>query len=640
MVKFRNRPICFNGKKLKMLHLTLEQFVEKIPDPCALITSGYDLVAVNRRLRDFSGGSVEGKCYTQLAGLDNPCPICRLPKLLSEKGRENFDAHQTRFGTTCLINFGYLEDLKGDGIFIETVRPLKEYEENCREALRESEKTLSNTLAKLSGLVSVSRALMQKAPIGRKMRQVITHMQSALGVGSNRHVWIEMDGTTYGDVPTGTEGPLCVQEIRVEKSPKGRICANFSPEERMLPEDEFFLQEASDLIGRQLEISELEAMLRRSEERYKKLAANLAKEMWSRTEALSQERSYLEGVLMSSADIIITTDLGGRIVEFNPAAESLLGYTSEEAQGRPISDMWVDALERERVLQEVTLTGGISNYQTQLRHKSGKIVEISLTLSLLKDGEGRVLGTVGISKDVGKEKAIMRELERLNQNYIESVHFISHEMKNSLLVIGGFVQRLLKTETDPSRTDQLEIIYHHSKFLEAMSRDFLTLADLEQGEFQLRKEVIEDFYEQVILPAMVGLRERYPNSFQSYDASMGGVGAIRVMADPRLMEVVYRNLFGNALKYGKPNGRIAYGVAFLDTEYVFNVWNEGPGVEPHEAEKIFDKFYRVKNEMTKGKRGTGLGLYNIRKIIEAHGGRIWCESVPGQWINFLFTLPR
>lgn len=628
------------GNKSKMLHLTLEDFVENIPGPCALISSDYEIIAMNGRLKDYCKGDVNRKCYEILAELDEPCAVCQLRSLFKNPTVLNTDHLQARFGISCLVSFGYLQDSEGSGLLLETVRPLTDHEDTCRKALIQSQKTLSDMMEKLSGLISVSRTMMQKSSMESKIDLVISQIEKSMGAGPFLRIWIEINGKLYGRMPDKIEGTVSVQEIRVENVAKGKICANFSFEHSMLPEDEFFLQETADLIGRQIEISELETMLRFSEERYRKLASNLAKEMWSRTEALSQERSYLEGVLMSSADIIITTDLEGRIVEFNPAAESFLGYSSEEVQGRKISDIWVDSAERDRILEEVTLSGGITNYQTQLRHKSGDIVEISLTLSLLKDGEGRVLGTVGISKDVGKEKAIMRELERLNQNYMEAVHFINHEMKNSLIVIGGFVKRLLNTETDSSRRDQLEIIYHHSKFLEAMSRDFLTLADIEHGEFQIRKEHIEDFYEQVILPAMLGLKERYPNSFQSYDASMGGVGMVRVNADPRLLEVVYRNLFGNALKYGKPNGRIAYGVSFGNSHYTFNVWNEGPGVDPDEAEKIFKKFYRVKNENTSEKRGTGLGLYNIRKIIEAHGGKIWCESQPGSWVNFLFTLPR
>ncbi|MDQ1239936.1 MAG: hypothetical protein QG577_2122, partial [Thermodesulfobacteriota bacterium] len=181
---------------------------------------------------------------------------------------------------------------------------------------------------------------------------------------------------------------------------------------------------------------------------------------------------------------------------------------------------------------------------------------------------------------------------------------------------------------------------HHAKFLEAMSKDFLVMADIEYGKFQVRKEKIDNYYEQVILPAMMGLKERYPDSFQSYDASMGGVGAIQLQGSASLLEIVYRNLFGNALKYRSAHGKIAYGVSPQPDGYIFNVWNEGPGVPYEEVEKIFQKFYRVHDDTTREKRGTGLGLYNIRKIIEGHGGRIWCETRPGEWINFLFYLPK
>jgi signal transduction histidine kinase len=299
----------------------------------------------------------------------------------------------------------------------------------------------------------------------------------------------------------------------------------------------------------------------------------------------------------------------------------------------------VDPAERDKILQAVKDSGGITNYETLLRSKAGEVVEISLTLSLLKDEQGKPLGTVGVSKDIGKENAIRRELERLNRNYRETIHFISHETKNSLIVMGGFLRRLLASESDSDRRKELNIVYHHSQFLEAMSKDFLVMAELEHGEFQVRKQLISDFYAEVILPAMIGLKERYPDSFESYDTSMGGVGAIEIHGDPALLEIVYRNLFGNALKYRCPGGQIAFGVERNGDYFLFNVWNAGPGVPPEEVEKIFEKFYRVHDENTKTKRGTGLGLFNIRRIVEAHGGKIWCETNPGQWINFLFTLP-
>jgi len=504
----------------------------------------------------------------------------------------------------------------------------------------ESEAMPPRFLNKLTGLLSISRDLLGGAPLREKMSKVFVRAKTALSTPTESSVWAEIDNHLYGNPPDEMKGLLSSQEIVVEGKLRGKLYANCPSLKTSLPEEEYFLAEVADLIGRQLEISDLEAMLRQSEERYKKLATNLRKEMWTRTEALAKETGYLEGILRSSEDMIVTTDLNSRIVEFNAGAEKMLGYTAEELQGRKIGDIWLDPEERERIAQEIMMTGGVRNYETRLRAKNGEIREVSLTLSLLKDEEGQILGTVGVSKDIGKENAFRRELERLNQNYRETINFISHETKNSLIVIAGFVGRLLERETDSARKAQLDIIYHHAKFLEAMSKDFLVMSEIEYGGFQVRKERIENFFEQVIFPAMIGLRERYPDSFQSYDASMGGVGAIQLTGSQSLLEIVYRNFFGNALKYRSPGGKIAYGVVELEDSYIFNVWNQGPGVSYDQVDKIFDKFYRVQDETTLEKRGTGLGLYNIRKIIEAHGGKIWCETKPGDWINFLFSLPK
>jgi PAS domain S-box-containing protein len=408
----------------------------------------------------------------------------------------------------------------------------------------------------------------------------------------------------------------------------------------------FILESASDLTeqeqSKQLleKTSDLETNLKQSEELYKKQLNAWEDELKVRTAALEKETSYLEGILRCSDDMIITTDLDRRIVKFNPGAERMLGFTAEEVRALDVAELWLDADERQRILDEVNAAGGVRNYETRLRTKAGGIVEISLTLSLLRDQQGRVLGTVGVSKDIGREKAIWRELDLANRNFQEAAHFINHETKNSLIVMGGFLRRLLNTESDASRKEQVQIVYHHSQFLEAMSRDFLVMAELEHSEFTIRKQLIRNFHGQVIIPAMTGLKERYPDSFESYDVSMGGVGGIQLKGDPALLEIVYRNLFGNALKYGYPGAKIAYGFVDQGDTYLFNVWNAGPGVSPDLADKIFDKFYRVRDDITEGKRGTGLGLYNVRKIIETHGGRIWCETRPGEWINFLFVLPK
>jgi PAS domain S-box-containing protein len=614
-------------------------FLDGFPDGVAVIGPDARILHMNSRLKGMVEGGPGDVCYQALGGLNDYCPFCPFQSLINGITPAVLRAFRNKAGDHQSVDVRFVSGVGENGVIVEMVRPL-ETAQAVSGASEVASDLPAHLMKKLKGLLLVSRDLMKRAPFAEKMDNVLKHAAASLEESLGAIIWAKVDDAVFGNAAADPTLRVATKTIEVEGKERGSLHAAIQADRVFPGEDEYFLEETADLIGRQVEIYDLEAMLRQSEEKYRKLAGNLAKEMWSRTEALAKETGYLEGILRCSEDMIVTTDLDSRIVEFNPGAERMLGYTAEEMQGRKITDVWVDAEERDDLLQQIIVSGGIQNYQTKLRAKSGEIRDISLTLSLLKDEAGRVLGTVGVSKDVGAEIAFNRELERLNQNYRETMHFINHETKNSLIVISGFVRRLLDGEADPARQEQLKIVYHHAQFLEAMSRDFLVMAELEHGEFQARKRAIRNFYEEVILPAMVGLKERYPTSFESYDASMGGVGAIQLQGDPALLETVYRNLFGNALKYRHPNGKIAYGVVDRGDSYLFNVWNEGPGVPPDQVEAIFEKFYRVHNEITQEKRGTGLGLYNIRRIIEAHGGKIWCESNPGLWVNFLFVLPK
>jgi PAS domain S-box-containing protein len=620
-----------------MTQIPLATFLESLPNGAAFIAGDATIVAVNSFLRDVTGPASGKLCHVALAGLAEPCPFCPYQGLMEGRISQAIETHHVRYGRPCSVHVRFLPGWAEGGLILETVTFVTD--EQTGQPRSQQRMVLPDLLKKLSGVLQISRDLMGQAPFREKMAHVFEDIRSVLHCSQEIAPWLEIDGEVYGTPSKTGRGPVSSRKIEVEGKLRGYLYACATEGRASRPEEEYIIEEIAQLIARQVEISDLEHKLLRSEERYKKLAANLAKEIWTRTEALAKETGYLEGILRCSDDMIITTDLESRIVEFNPAAERMLGWTAEEMQGRDAAELWLKPEAREQILQEVKDSGGITNYETLLKTKSGEVMEISLTLSILRDEQGKPLGTVGVSKDIGKEKAIMRELERLNRNFRETIHFISHETKNSLIVMSGFLRRLLNSDTDPERRKELKIVYHHSQFLEAMSRDFLVMAELEHGEFQVRKRLIANFYEEVILPAMIGLKERYPDSFESYDTSMGGVGAIQLPGDPALLEIVYRNLFGNALKYRYPDGQIAFGVVSRGDQFVFNVWNAGPGVPADEVEKIFDKFYRVHDENTKTKRGTGLGLFNIRRIIEAHGGRIWCETKPGVWINFLFSLP-
>jgi signal transduction histidine kinase len=239
-----------------------------------------------------------------------------------------------------------------------------------------------------------------------------------------------------------------------------------------------------------------------------------------------------------------------------------------------------------------------------------------------------------------EKKPERKELEELNLRYRQAIHFITHELKNSVTAIGGFALRLMRTEADPERRSQLEMIYEQTQFLETMTVRFLLASQLEEGAFPVYKEQINDLYDEVVGPVIRLLAKESPAPFRAIEGKLRERGPIRLVGDKNLLRIVFQNLLGNALKYRHPDGKISLEIQEKpDAGYQFGVWNEGPGVAADEVEKIFDKFYRAAHGNATKKEGTGLGLYNTRNIIEAHGGRIWCTTEPGSWMNVSFTLP-
>ena len=113
-----------------------------------------------------------------------------------------------------------------------------------------------------------------------------------------------------------------------------------------------------------------------------------------------------------------------------------------------------------------------------------------------------------------------------------------------------------------------------------------------------------------------------------------------VFADPNRIQQVLENLISNALKFSKPGGRVSIELQAHEHEYEVIVSDQGKGIAPEDIERIFGKFYQVEDAATREQGGTGLGLAICRGIIEAHRGKLWAESTPGQGSRFHFTLTR
>lgn len=158
---------------------------------------------------------------------------------------------------------------------------------------------------------------------------------------------------------------------------------------------------------------------------------NLEKRIQERTIELEKMKDYLESILKYSNDMIITTDMEGRIVTFNQGAERILGYKGQEVIGTLMIDYYYHKEERSKLYEIIEHGTMVSNYDIQLVRKDGKVIDISLSLSLLRDENGKVIGTVGISRDITEWKRTQEQLREYSHKLESMVEKRTLELETS-----------------------------------------------------------------------------------------------------------------------------------------------------------------------------------------------------------------
>jgi len=236
------------------------------------------------------------------------------------------------------------------------------------------------------------------------------------------------------------------------------------------------------------------------------------------------------------------------------------------------------------------------------------------------------------------EIEILRELNRLRSELIANV---SHELRTPLGLIKIFCTTLLRKDVDFDHETQREFlrdIEEETDKLEKIVDNLLDLSQMKDGRLrldkrptdvgQLAKKVMETIkLEMGVQPP----QHRFVHDFPS--------DPLVATVEPKRIEQVLRNLLSNAIKYSPEGGSITVQGRGDKRQLLIQVSDQGIGIPPEELDRVFERFYRVENEIIQSVRGAGLGLTVCQGIIEAHGGRIWVESTIGVGSNFYFTLP-
>jgi PAS domain S-box-containing protein len=345
---------------------------------------------------------------------------------------------------------------------------------------------------------------------------------------------------------------------------------------------------------------------------------------------LAEEKSAkLAAIVESSYDAIISKSLDGIITSWNNAAERMYGYTPDEIIGQSVLKLIPEERHDEEpvILSRLRKGERVENFETQRITKDNRLVDISLTISPVKDSRGNIIGISKIARDIGDKK---KEEQRKN----DFIAMVSHELRTPLTSIKAYVQvllRIAKKENNSFSINALSKTEAQIKKMVSMIGDFLSLTKLGEGKIKLNKEIfdLQPLVEEAISDAQFLTSTHLIKLTDCH---------FKVHADKDKIGQVLNNLLTNAIKYSPGGGKILIGCEKDNNKVKVSVADEGIGISADNQRKLFDRFYRVENEQMRTVSGFGVGLYLVSEILRYHDSEIEVESKEGVGSTFYFTL--
>jgi PAS domain S-box-containing protein len=357
---------------------------------------------------------------------------------------------------------------------------------------------------------------------------------------------------------------------------------------------------------------------------------------------VAKGKAYIENLVDNAADMIVCTDLEDKILTWNRGAELIFGYPKGEIIGQSLARLVSPerAHELEEIRAKVQFSGPLRDLEVQNVRHDGTLVYLSLSVSPIKDAEGKVVGFLRVAKDISEKKRFERRLKELDRMKSDFVSNVSHELRTPLTAIKGSVDNMLDGITgslNEKQTRYLERIKSNADRLGRLITDLLDLSKIEAGKIELIPQRL--FADALVREVAEVLRGVAAQKLIALD-TVGSADPVQVWADRDKVVQILMNLVGNAIKFTPPQGEVKIAIADSGNDWVtLSVIDTGPGIPGEEAAKIFDKFYQIERRHNSKTKGTGLGLAISKALVEMHGGRIWVERGINGGSIFSFSLP-
>ena len=347
----------------------------------------------------------------------------------------------------------------------------------------------------------------------------------------------------------------------------------------------------------------------------------------------------LAAIVESSDDVIVSKNLDGIITSWNRGAEQVLGYAADEVIGRHVSMLmppeYIEDIEL--ILGRVRRGEKVDHYESKRRRKDGTIIDVSLTVSPIRDEDGRIVGASKIGRDITQQKLLEAERLEADRRKDEFLAMLAHELRNPLSSIRNAVQLFGRLETEQELEWAKEVVERQVKHLARLIDDLLDVSRITRGKIGLRKEPLN--LSPVVSAAVEAVRPLLEERKHELSISLNN-GGLRLEADPLRLEQILVNLLTNAAKYTDSGGKISLTARHEGPDVVIRVRDTGMGISPELLPRIFDLFAQGDRTMARSEGGLGIGLTLVQKLAEMHGGGVIAESDgPGRGSEFTVRLP-
>jgi two-component system CheB/CheR fusion protein len=361
----------------------------------------------------------------------------------------------------------------------------------------------------------------------------------------------------------------------------------------------------------------------------------------------------LAAIVASSDDAIVSKDFNGIVTSWNQAAERIFGYTAEEMIGQTILRLIPPERPDEEpgILERLRRGERIDHYETVRVRKDGERINVSVTISPIRDETGRLVGASKVARDITQQKRMEaelraraeeiarqnEELKRADQEKDRFISMLAHELRNPLAPIMTSVEVMRRLDSDGLLDRPRRVIERQVRHLVRLVDDLLDVTRISHGKVTLRRERLD-------------LVRVVRNATEDRRASVEGRGVrvelrlpetpVWVTGDATRLDQILDNLLENAAKFTEEHGRITVSLAREGECAEIRVKDTGIGIEPELLPRLFEVFTQADRTLERNRGGLGLGLAIVQGLVELHGGTITGHSDGiGKGAEFRVRLP-